>query len=65
MFSYSEKYLSPVGLYVCSYGFPYNNVNLDVVNPNIPFLFKNTFDYLTFVCKIQNTSISAIIIDYL
>ena len=63
--SYSERYLSPVGLKVCLYGFPYNNVNLDVVNPNIPFLFKNTFDYLTFVCKIQNTSISAIIIDYL
>jgi hypothetical protein len=64
--SCSYKYLSPlIGLSICAYGWPVENRLLSSVNPNGPFLLRNSFDYITFCCKIQNTITTAMIIDYL
>ena len=65
--SCSYKYLSPLaGLSICAYGWPVENRLLSAVNPNGgPFLLRNSFDYITFCCKIQNTITTAMIIDYL
>jgi hypothetical protein len=64
--AYSYKYIPPLnGLFVSAYGWPYDNKTLSLVHPDKHFLLRNTFDYLTFCCKIQHTLVSGIIIDYL
>jgi hypothetical protein len=64
--SCSYKYTLPnLGLSICSYGWPFENKLLSSVNPNGPFLLRNSIDYITFCCSIQNTVITAMIIDYL
>ena len=64
--SYSFKNTLPnIGLSVCAYGWPYDSKSLTSVNTNGPFLLRNTFTCVTFCCSVQNTVISAIIIDYL
>ena len=64
--SCSYKYFSPlIGLSICAYGWPFENKRLSLVNPNGPFLLRNTFDYITFCCGVENTIITAMIIDYL
>ena len=64
--SCSYKNTTPnLGLSICAYGWPFENKLLSSVNPNGPFLQRNSFDYITFCCSIQNTVITAMIIDYL
>ena len=64
--SYSYKYNIPnMGLNVCASGWPFESKLLSSINPNGPFLLRNSFDYITFCCSIQNTVITAMIIDYL
>ena len=64
--SYSYKVNAPnMGLNVCAYGWPFESKLLSSVNPNGPFLLRNSFDYITFCCSVQNTVITAMIIDYL
>ena len=64
--SCSYKYLAPLaGLSICAYGWPFENKLLSSVNPNGPFLLRNSFDYITYCCSIQNSLITAMIIDYL
>ena len=66
--SCSYKYLSPlIGLSICAYGYPFESKLLNSVNPNPsgPFLLRNSFDYITYCCSIQNCLITAMIIDYL
>ena len=66
--SCSYKYLSPlIGLSICAYGYPFESKLLNSVNPNPsgPFLLRNSFDYITYCCSIQNSLITAMIIDYL
>ncbi len=62
--SYSYKATTPnIGLNVCAYGWPESKL-LSSVNSNA-FLLRNSIDYITFCCSIQNTVITAMIIDYL
>jgi hypothetical protein len=64
--SYGYKVNAPnMGLNVCAYGWPFESKLLSSVNPNGPFLLRNSFDYITFCCSVQNTVITAMIIDYL
>ena len=52
-----------IGLSICAYGWPESKF-LSTVNSNA-FLLRNAFDYITFCCGVQNTVITAMIIDYL
>jgi hypothetical protein len=64
--SYSYKSTMPnVGLNVCAYGYPFESKLLSSVNPNGPFLIRNSFDYLTFCCSVQNAVFTVLILDYL
>ena len=64
--SCSYKYLTPnQGLSICAYAWPNDNKTLSTVNTNGSFVFRNTFDCLTFCCNVQNTVVYAIITDYL
>jgi hypothetical protein len=62
--SCSYKATTPnIGLSICAYGWPESKF-LSTVNSNA-FLLRNSIDYITFCCSIQNTIITAMIIDYL
>jgi hypothetical protein len=63
--SCSYKYSIPTAFTICAYGWPFESKILSAVNPNGPFLLRNSFDYITFCCSVQNTVITACIIDYL
>ena len=52
------------GLNAMAYGYPYNNYNLNKITPNNMFIWKNSFDYITFFATSQ-FDIEAIIIDFL
>ena len=61
--SCSYKITTPnIGLSICAYGYPFESNFLSTVNPNGPFLLRNSFDYILFCCIIQNTVITAMII---
>ena len=64
--SCSYKYLTPTaGLFINAYGWPFENKRLSLINPNGPFLLRNSFDYITYCCRIQHSLITVMIIDYI
>jgi hypothetical protein len=63
--TYTQRFYSPPGFFVCAYGWPNDNKALSNLSSDGTCLLKNTFDYITVCSSIQNTLMSAIIIDYL
>jgi len=63
--TYTQRFYSSPGFFVCAYGWPNENKTLSTLSSNGTCLLKNTFDYITVCSSIQNTLMSAIIIDYL